>query len=853
MTASEAVSHESFRKTTNWSGFFSRNLPPQLAGLYELAIDLRWSWNHGADALWGFADRQLWNATQNPWLILQSLPQARIDELAATPGFVEQVGQQVAARAEYLARSTWFSEHHANAGIRPVAYFSMEFGLSEALPIYSGGLGILAGDHLKTASDLGVPLIGIGLLYQQGYFRQAIDAEGNQRELYPYNEPAMLPVTPVSDGQGGWLRIEIRMPGRPLRLRVWKVTVGRISLYLLDSNDPLNTPGDRGITAELYGGGTEMRLQQDIVLGMGGWRLVERLNPACQVCHLNEGHGAFAVLERARSFMMRSGRTFEVALRATRAGNIFTTHTPVSAGFDRFAPELLAIYVSAYAARLGISPKLLLGLGRANPDDDLEPFGMAYLAMRGSRWINGVSRLHGEVSKRIFAPLFPRWPEREVPVGHVTNGVHMPTWDSAGADSFWTAACGKARWVGTLDNMDEKLRSTEDETLWQFRERERDQLVRKLRIRLQRQTAAEGGDPAAIAACAQKLDPSALTIGFARRFTGYKRPTLMLRDIERLSRLLTNPRYPVQLVVAGKAHPRDLEGKRMVREWMEFTRRPEIAARAVFIEDYNMAIAAELVQGVDLWVNNPLRPWEACGTSGMKVLVNGGLNFSELDGWWAEAYAPEYGWKIGDGSEHAQDPEWDRAEAGAFYHTLETEVLPAFYDRDQRGIPAAWIARIRNSMRNLAPRFSSNRMLREYTERYYLPGAAASDRRTAEQGALAVDLETWARSLDQGWSSLSLGPLHSKPRDGGIEISVQVLLGEIDANSIQVELYAEPNGMEGQVYPMRYVGDADGRGHATFSAIIPGSRPVGDFTPRIVPAHAEAAIPLEDQHILWGA
>ncbi len=835
----------------NWAGYLPRSLPSQLLGLYELAIDLRWSWNHAADSLWELADPQLWHATNNPWLILQNLTEARIADLAATPAFVDELQRQVAARAEYLRTPTWFAEHHGADDLRPVAYFSMEFGLSEALPIYSGGLGILAGDHLKTASDLGVPLIGIGLLYQLGYFRQALDTEGNQRELYPYNEPGMMPVTPVPDGHGGWLRIELRMPGRPLRLRVWQVTVGRVALYLLDSNDPLNTPADRGITGELYGGGSEMRLQQEIVLGLGGWRLVERLRPDCQVCHLNEGHAAFAVLERARSFMMRTEQSFDVALRATRAGNIFTTHTPVAAGFDRYPPELAQIYVEAYAPRLGITPHALMALGRANPADDREPFNMAYLAIRGAGRVNGVSRLHGEVSRRIFAPLFPRWPEKEVPVGYVTNGVHMPTWDSAGADAIWTQACGKERWVRGLENIEEKFGALDDEALWMLRENERERLVKTLRLRLERQAAVAGSDPAVVAACARKLDPKALTVGFARRFTSYKRPSLLLRHPDRLARLLNDSQRPMQIVVAGKAHPRDSIGKQMVREWIEFTRRPDVSNRAVFIEDYDMAIAAELVQGIDLWLNTPLRPWEACGTSGMKVLVNGGLNFSELDGWWAEAWAPGLGWAFGDRHEHNHDPAWDDAEAEQLYSTLEQEIIPAFYERDQRGIPTSWVARMRRSMTTLAPRFSSNRMVRDYTEEYYLPAAVEYGRRAANGGVVALELARWARELDDKWQQLSLGHPVAEQSDGHHIVRLEVMLGEIDPASIRVELYAEPLEGEPEVFTMTPAAGPDERGLRVYMARVPAVRPAGDYSARILPAHPYASVPLEAQHILW--
>ena len=435
------------------SRYLPRSLPQPLQGLATLALDLRWSWHHGTDDLWRAVDFELWEATGNPWLILESVSDQRLSELAEDKKFLDAIRRQISAYEEHYNAKTWFSTQQDRLNGQ-IAYFSMEFGLSESLPIYSGGLGVLAGDCMKTASDLDVPMVGVGLLYQQGYFRQAINANGEQLEFYPFNDPTMLPVVPLRDDTGEWVRISIDLPGRALRLRAWQAQVGRRSLLLLDSNDLLNDPGDRGITSELYGGGTEMRLQQEIVLGIGGWRLLERLGLDCPVCHLNEGHAALAILERARGFMERTGQSFPVALRATRAGNLFTTHTPVAAGFDRFAPELFSSYFRDYAARLRVDITELLALGRGNRTDYNEPFNMAYLAVRGSGAINGVSKLHGSVSRHIFQPLFPHWPTPEVPVGHVTNGVHVPSWDSAAADALWTQACGKSRWRGALESVE---------------------------------------------------------------------------------------------------------------------------------------------------------------------------------------------------------------------------------------------------------------------------------------------------------------------------------------------------------------------------------------------------------------
>ena len=632
--------------------------------LAELALDMHFYWNHSADEVWRQLDPALWELTYNPWVVLQTVSRDRIELLSADPVFRRKVEDLLEAKRHEEESPAWFQQNHAETPLTWVAYFSMEFMLSEALPIYSGGLGNVAGDQLKTASDLGLPVVGVGLLYQQGYFRQVIDQDGSQQALFPYNDPGQLPITPLREPDGEWLRLELTLPGYSVWLRAWQVQVGRVKLYLLDSNDPANFPARRGITSELYGGGPELRLNQELVLGIGGWRLLEALGLKPEVCHLNEGHAAFAVLERARTFMEETGQPFEVALAVTRAGNLFTTHTPVTAGFDRFSPALMEQYLGWYAQKkLGISLHELLALGRADPNDSSEPFNMAYLAVRGSGAVNGVSRLHGQVSRRIFQPLFPRWPEDEVPVGHVTNGVHMSSWDSEETDALWTGSCGKDRWLGTLETLEEDMRGLPDYRLWECRASARQSLIEYVRERLSRQLEAAGATPEEVEGAKHLFDPNALTLGFARRFTPYKRPNLLLHDPERLRRILTDPRRPVQLIIAGKAHPADLAGQAMIQEWTRFIRRTEARNQVIFLSDYDMLLTGQLVQGVDVWINTPRRPWEACGTSGMKVLVNGGLNLSELDGWWAEAFRPEVGWALGDGREHDDDPAWDAAEA----------------------------------------------------------------------------------------------------------------------------------------------------------------------------------------------
>lgn len=833
----------------------SRELPSELAGLFELALDLRWSWSHACDALWRTISPELWDKTANPWLILETVSTQRLRELAADAEFVAELARQMDARAASLSGPTWFDGLSGGGELARVAYFSMEFGLNDALPIYSGGLGILAGDTLKAASDLGVPLVGIGLLYQQGYFRQALDSAGRQIAYYPYNSPDMLPVAPLRDAKDEWLHVNVELPGRMLCLRCWEVRAGRVRLLLLDANGPRNDPRDRGITGALYGGDDETRLQQEIVLGVGGWRMIAALGLQRTVCHLNEGHAALVVFERAAELMRCQGLDFAAALRASRAGNLFTTHTPLAAAFDRFSPQLMRQYLAPLAAVWQIDTDSLLAMGREQPGDVAESFNMAWLALRGSGAANGVSRLHGSVSRALFAPLFPRWPVDEIPVGHVTNGVHTPSWDSAQADALWTQTCGKERWSGDLTDIKRHIVALDDQTLWEFRAAQRRQLVDAVRRYRNRQAAAHGEDPASSAAFNWMIDPNILTLGFARRFTAYKRNNLLLRQPERLLRLLANPQQPVQLLLSGMAHPRDHEGQEMLRQWAEFITRSDLPrGRVVFIEDYDMAVAADLVQGVDVWINTPRRPWEASGTSGMKVLVNGGLNLSELDGWWAEAYESEVGWALGDGLEHGADPSLDAAESEALYRLFETAVIPEFYDRDASGIARRWVERVRQSMARLTPTYSTNRMLREYVTDYYLPRARALATRLADGGAPARQLEQQVQRLREHWPALRIGTHSIRQTEDGLDIETHVFLDDLNPDDVEVQIYADSpapytppechNLQRAEPLPGT-VGGHQYRGHITTA------RPAQHYTVRLVPHLLHAEVPLDINCILW--
>jgi glycogen phosphorylase len=743
--------------------------------------------------------------------------------------------------------------------VKCVAYFSMEYGLSESLPLYAGGLGILAGDLLKAASDLGVPVVGVGLLYQQGYFRQMLDANGKQQESYPYNEPNSLPIQPARGPDGTWLEVPLRLPGRMLLVRIWQAMVGRVPLILLDSNHPLNSPADRGVTAKLYGDGKETRFLQELVLGIGGWRALEALKLPVEVCHLNEGHAAFVVLERARSYMQQSGLSFREALWATRAGNVFTTHTPVAVAFDTFPADIVRQYFPFYRDflhELGISEQELLALGRQHAADSKEPVNMAYIALHGSATVSAVSRLHGAVSRKIFQPLFPDWPEEEVPIVHVTNGVHVPSWDSAWADELWTQACGKGRWLGSIEDLVAAIEALDDTALWNFRSGQLQDLVVCARKRLVAQFGQRGADPDTIARAHHILDPNILTIGFARRFTEYKRPNLLLHDPARLARLLNHRDRPVQVIVAGKAHPADQPGKKMIEAWAEFVCQPAVRHRAVFLEDYDMALAQVMIQGMDVWINTPRRPWEASGTSGMKVLVNGGLNLSMLDGWWAEAYAPQLGWCIGDGREHEESewPQWDARDAEQLYAVLENEVAPEFYNRDAQGIPRRWVARMRASMARLAPQFSGNRMMKEYVQNVYLPAARAYRRRVESGSKLPSHLDSWYTKLNASWHQIRIEKAAVAADGDRRSVTIPVYLGEISADCVQVQLYAqsrESDGTPEKIAMQRCAAIPGAANGYWFEATVPGSRPIENYTARVVPYHPEASIPIEAAFIHW--
>ncbi|HRH50626.1 MAG TPA: alpha-glucan family phosphorylase [Panacibacter sp.] len=826
---------------------------PGMEVLMLLALDLHWSWNHSADDLWQELDADLWELTHNPWIVLQTVSKDQLELKLADDVFRNKMNALVKSKSLTNSKPAWFRQNYPDSHMTCVAYFSMEFMLSEALPIYVGGLGNVAGDQLKSASDLGVPVVAIGLLYQQGYFRQEIDKYGNQQAMFPYNDPGQLPVSPLRLHNGEWLRLKIVLSGYDVWLRTWQVQVGNVKLYLLDSNDMVNLPMHREITSELYGGSSEMRIQQEILLGIGGLKLLMALGIHPEVCHMNEGHAAFLILERASSFMKETGVSFEAALAITRAGNLFTTHTAVAAGFDHFSPSLMYRFFGRYAKEeLGIDFNDLMALGRQDSKNNSESFNMAFLAIHGSGAVNGVSRLHGQVSRHLFENLFPRWPDEEIPVGYVTNGVHMPGWDAEIADTIWTEACGKNRWRGDLETLKHSIMSLPDEALWQLRTTCRNNLVNYIRIKLERQLSVAGFTAETINVAKHVFNANTLTLGFARRFVSYKRPDLLLHDQERFIRILTNPEHPVQLVIAGKAPPFDESGKALIRQWVEFIQQHNLYGHIVFLSDYDILLAEQLVQGADVWINTPRRPWEASGTSGMKVLVNGGINLSELDGWWAEAYTPEVGWALGDEQEHGDDPAWDAVEAETLYSLLEQQVIPEFYQRNENGIPVRWTERMRKSMAILTPQFSANRTVREYTEQYYLPAAAAYLKRAADDGASCKKIIQTKIELSVKWSGISFNNIQINNTDNGYHFIVTVFLNGINPEDVLIELYANGiNGASPEKVIMQPAAIPVTDDQNLFHAFIATTRPNGDYTARVIPNYQSISVPLENNLIMW--
>ncbi|MEW5702197.1 MAG: alpha-glucan family phosphorylase [Candidatus Zixiibacteriota bacterium] len=839
-------------------------LPERLSALLEIAYNLRWCWHPEAIQLLRRLDPDLWESTgHNPVLMLGTIQQERLEAIAADEGLLAQIDRIATRLREYRHQTTWYDKTHGKTDRPRVAYFSAEFGLTECLPIYSGGLGVLAGDHLKAASELGIPLVGVGLLYQKGYFQQYLNADGWQQETYPDNDFYNLPLRPLIGHDGRALKVAVEFPGRRVLAQVWEVTVGRTRLFLMDCNVPENASDDRMITAELYGGDSERRIQQEIVLGMGGVRALATLGWESLVCHLNEGHSAFSALERVRMLMRDHGMTTCEAVELVRKSTIFTTHTAVPAGIDEFPEPLVRTYFNDFAAGIGIDWPTFMSFGRLRPEDRDSPFNMFALAVNLSYRANGVSQLHGQVSRRLWQRGWPELPMDEIPIGSVTNGIHTRSWISLEMSELYDRYLGPA-WASQPADQTiwRNIDRIPDEELWRTHERRRERMVAFARRRLVRQLERRGALDHEIQAAREALQPDALTIGFARRFATYKRATLLFRDRERLKRLVTGNDRPVQIIIAGKAHPRDHQGKELIKEIVHFSRHPELRRHIVFLEDYDLSLARNLVQGVDVWLNTPRRPLEACGTSGMKAVFNGGLNASILDGWWDEAYHRDCGWAIGSGEMYSDSALQDEVEANALYHLLEEEVIPLFYDRGPDHLPRAWIARMKNSMRRLCPQFNANRMVREYTERFYLPAIEEYEALAADREALRAYC-SWKEKIRQNWDRVMIvaveSPDHGRTTVGKpVTVSATVALGALSPEDVQVQLFIGLLDAQDEIggavaIPLAERRPAgDGRWVFTGSTTCPRSGRHG-YSLRVLPSHVRMTQPFETRLIRWPA
>lgn len=772
------------------------SLTEELAPLQRVAYNLWWSWETDAINLFRRLDSDLWKATRhNPVEVLGTMQQDTLNSFINDDGFMAHLNKVDEKLTEYLHAKTWFQKTCNGNSKLKVAYFSMEYGLHESLPIYSGGLGILAGDHLKSASDLGLPLVGVGLLYRQGYFRQYLNNEGWQQEYCPENDFYNLPLILERDGSGRPLSFELDFGPRKFNVHIWRVQVGRVPLYLLDTNLEENSPEDRLITAQLYFGDKEMRMLQEIVLGIGGIRALRTMGIIPNVCHMNEGHAAFMALERIRLLMEKRGMNFNEARNVVSAGNIFTTHTPVEAGIDHFPAELVEKYFARYYKSLGLRYDELMNLGCQETNHPHDSFCMAVLALKLAGQINGVSQLHGEVSRRMWRNAWPELPLEQVPLTSITNGIHARSWMSQHMSSLLVRYLG-TRWMDDPNdyNVWRRVSKIPDTELWRTRQSCRQRLVDFARKRLKEQLLKVGATAKEIAMTEEVLDPEVLTIGFARRFATYKRGTLLLRDLDRLAAILNNPAKPVQFLFAGKAHPQDHEGKELIRQIVQASRQDRFRHRIVFIEDYDMEVARHMVQGVDVWLNTPLRPMEASGTSGMKAAFNGGLNMSILDGWWCEGYQGNNGWAIGKGEIYEDVEYQNEVEARAIYDLLEKEVVPNFYNQNGDGVPRAWIATIKASMQSLCPVFSTDRMVQEYVRESYFPAFEQWRQLVADDLALALDLARWKERIFKDWSKIRIVQVEAELTDAIalgslVPVSARIELGDLTVDDVAVEGY----------------------------------------------------------------
>jgi len=845
----------------------SPDVPEPLRPLLELSRNLWWVWNPDAVELFRRLDRQLFeDLYHNPVKMLGVISQTRLAAAASDDGYRAHMNRVYASFKQHLDQRGWFEQAHGNADPATpktlIAYFSAEFGLHESLPVYSGGLGVLAGDHLKSASELGMPLIGVGLLYRNGYFQQYLTADGWQQEAYPELDFYNLPIEPLYYTDGSPIQIRVDMPDNAVFCKVWKASVGRIPLYLLDTNLQENSPADRDITSRLYGGGTDLRIRQEIVLGIGGVRALEAVGHKPTVFHMNEGHSAFLALERVRMILAQSPITFDEARQQVMATNVFTTHTPVPAGIDTFSPDLMVKFFRSYIPGLKLDEEGFLALGREDVTNRKQGFSMAVLAIRLADSINGVSALHGDVSRKMWHNVWPQVPPDEVPIKHITNGIHVRSWLSPDmADILERYLSSKWDSDPTDAGVWNDVTQIPDEELWRAHERCRERMVSWTRGILKDQLTRRGAAFDELQTADEVLDPEALTIGFARRFATYKRGALLMRDPDRLKRLIDDTKHPIQFVFAGKAHPADHEGKELIKTIVNFARNPAVRRRIVFIENYDISIARHLVRGVDVWLNTPRRGMEASGTSGMKAAANGVLNCSVLDGWWVEGYEPDLGWAIGRGESYTDPNYQDDLESRALYDLLEKQIVPLFYKRTIDNIPREWIGRMKNCMRKLGPVFNTNRMVKDYAEKFYIPADARGRLLGAEGLARAIKLAKAKDHLRQKWAGIKIVGVHTSGNGHykvGESMQVEALIDmpDIDPAEISVQVYCGPISATGHIdapapVAMTHTRTLAANRHLYSGQIDCRSSGRHGFAIRILPGGPDLATSFEPGLILW--
>ena len=838
------------------------DVPKKLGGLYDIVYNVWLCWNPDAIKLFLRMDEELWNKTQhNPVKMLGEISQARLDELANDEGYVKEVARVHKRLEDYI---TNIKKQGSEKNGCSIAYFSLEYGLTEALPIYSGGLGVLSGDHIKSASDIGLNLTGISLLYQSGYFRQYLNQDGWQQDFNRNNDFHNMPVKELRQENSQTVEIELDLAGRKIGLKVWKLAVGRITIYFMDSNIEENSELDRKLTAQLYGGDREMRLQQEIILGIGGVILLDKLGIRVDVIHMNEGHSSFAIFERARLLMEKHSLTFPQAMEITRKSSVFTTHTPVPAGNDEFHPDLIRKYFKEYTRQLGISIDEFLGLGRLNPQKHGENFSMPVVAIQYSAYLNGVSKLHSEVARKMWENLWHQVPVEHIPIKAVTNGVHLPTWLSFEMNELLRRYLGD-RWQEKQDSKDlwEKIHKIPDPELWRVHSVRRRYLVYFIRERLKKQLIEKGASGPAIDESSEALNPEALTIGFARRFAAYKRGDLIFKDIQRLMEILNNPQQPAQLILAGKAHPQDHAGKEIIKKIIRHINTHNLIKKVIFIEDYDMNVARYMVQGVDIWLNNPLRPHEASGTSGMKASVNGVLNLSVLDGWWDEAYDNSNGWAIGSGETYKNsDRDYqDEVESKDIYSILENTIAPMFYEREPNGLPRQWIKMMKNAFISIVSHFNTHRMVKEYYDKFYWEAGTNYSTLSKDNFRQTKELVAWKNKTRKEFHNIEIKKINFDEtkvytlRDK-IKIEVEVFLGNLKPGEISVDIYygniaADDRLNQSSIKNLKDVVPVN-NGRYIFSGFLTCQRTGSfGFKIRITPSHPLIIDPYEMNLVIW--